>query len=107
MQAGILTTPSTTLASRLRWALADGLTITRCNLTHIRYIPEKLLDVTLQPIIFVLLFAYVFGSAISVPGGGGYDQYLMPGIFVQSIVFGAMATAVAMTELMNKGLIDR
>ncbi len=102
-----LPAPATTPLSRLRWALADGLTITRSNLIHIRYIPEKLLDVTVQPIIFVLLFAYVFGSAIKVPGGGSYNQYLMPGIFVQSIVFGAMSTAVAVTELMGKGLIDR
>jgi ABC-2 type transport system permease protein len=106
MQAVPISPPST-LMSRLRWALIDGWTITRCNLTHIRYIPEKLLDVTIQPIIFVLLFAYVFGSAIAVPGGGSYQQYLMPGIFVQSIVFGCVSTAVAITELMGKGLIDR
>ena len=59
----------------------------RRNLQHIRHVPEKLLDVTLQPVIFVLLFAYVFGSAIAMPGGS-YHEYLMGGIFVQTLAFG-------------------
>jgi ABC-2 type transport system permease protein len=98
--------PSTPLA-RLRWAVADGLTVTRRNLMHIRRVPEKLLDVTLQPVIFVLLFAYVFGSAIQVPGGGSYREYLLPGIFAQSIAFLAITTAVGVANDMQKGIIDR
>jgi ABC transporter DrrB family efflux protein len=99
--------PPSNLAARFRWAVADGLTVTRRNLLHIRRVPEKLLDVTLQPIIFVFLFAYVFGSAIQVPGGGNYREYLLPGIFAQSIAFLAITTAVGVADDMTKGLIDR
>ncbi len=98
--------PSTPLA-RLRWTLADGLTVTRRNLAHIRRVPEKLLDVTLGPIIFVFLFAYVFGSAIQAPGGGSYGEFLVPGIFVQSVAFLAMTTAIGVANDMQKGIIDR
>ncbi len=97
----------TSLLERLRWALSDSLTITRRNLAHIRQVPERLLDVTLQPIIFVLLFAYVFGSAIQVPGGGSYREFLLPGIFAQSIAFLAITTAVGVANDMEKGIIDR
>jgi ABC-2 type transport system permease protein len=99
--------PPATLAARLYWAVADGLTVTRRNISHIRRVPEKLLDVTLQPMIFVFLFAYVFGSAIQVPGGGSYREYLLPGIFAQSIAFLAITTAVGVADDMAKGLIDR
>ena len=92
---------------RLRWAIADSLTVTRRNLAHIRQVPEKLLDVTIQPVIFVLLFAYVFGSAIQVPGGGSYREFLLPGIFAQSITFLAITTAVGVANDMQKGIIDR
>jgi ABC transporter DrrB family efflux protein len=81
--------------------------VTRRNLSHIRRVPEKLLDVTLQPVIFVLLFSYVFGSAIQVPGGGNYREYLLPGIFAQSVAFLAITTAVGVADDMAKGLIDR
>ncbi len=99
--------PATGPLERLRWAVSDSLTITRRNLAHIRHVPEKLLDVTLQPIIFVLLFAYVFGSAIQVPGGGSYREFLLPGIFAQSIAFLAITTAVGVANDMQKGIIDR
>ena len=56
---------------------------------------------------FVLLFAFVFGGAIPLPGGGNYREYLMPGIFAQTIVFGAATTAIGMSEDVHKGLIDR
>ncbi len=99
--------PPRTPVARLRWALADALTVTRRNLAHIRHVPEKLLDVTLGPIIFVFLFAYVFGSAIQVPGGGSYREFLLPGIFAQSITFLAITTAVGVANDMQKGIIDR
>jgi hypothetical protein len=56
---------------------------------------------------FVLLFAYVFGGAIPVPGGGSYREYLMPGIYAQTLGFASITTAVAVTDDMKKGLIDR
>jgi ABC-2 type transport system permease protein len=92
---------------RVRWALTDGYTITRRNLMHIRHMPEKLMGVTLMPIVFVLLFAYVFGSAISVPGGGNYREYLMPGIFAQTMAWLAITTAIMVATDMTKGLMDR
>lgn len=107
MSAMPIPAPPQGALARARWALLDGLTITRRNLAHIRHVPERLLDVTLQPIIFVLLFSYVFGSAIGVPGGGSYREYLLPGIFAQSITFLAITTAVGVADDMAKGLIDR
>jgi len=92
--------------ARLRMAVADGMVIARRNLTHVRHVPEKLLDVTFQPFIFVLLFAYVFGSAIDVPGTG-YREYLIAGIFVQTMAFASMGTAISMADDMSKGVIDR
>jgi hypothetical protein len=82
----IATAPESRLA-RLRWQASDGLVLARRNLAHVRQIPEKLLDVTLQPLMFVLLFAYVFGNVIHVPGGR-YHEYLIGGILVQTLAFG-------------------
>ena len=91
---------------RARWAMSDALAVARRNLTHVRHVPEKLIDVTLQPLMFVALFAYVFGNAIHVPGGD-YREYLMAGIFVQTLAFGVMGTAVGMAEDITKGVVDR
>ena len=95
-----------TLATRARWAIADSLALAQRNLTHVRHVPEKLIDVTLQPLIFVLLFAYVFGDAIDVPDGS-YHEYLMGGVFVQTLAFGIMGTAVGLADDMTNGVIDR
>jgi len=92
---------------RLRWALSDSLTITARNLIAFTRIPEALFFSTLQPIMFVLLFRYVFGAAIPIPGGVPYVDYMMPGIFVQSVMFGAVSTAVGLAEDLQKGLIER
>jgi ABC transporter DrrB family efflux protein len=92
--------------TRLRWAVADALAVTRRNLTHVRHVPEKLIDVTLQPVIFVLLFAYVFGGAIDIPDGS-YREYLMGGIFVQTLTFGIMGTAVGLADDLGTGVVDR
>jgi ABC transporter DrrB family efflux protein len=93
---------------RLRWMLADMVTITRRNLIAYTRIPEALFFSTLQPIMFVLLFRYVFGSgAIPIPGGVPYVDYMMPGIFVQSVMFGAVSTSVGLAEDLQKGLIER
>jgi ABC-2 type transport system permease protein len=75
------------LALRTRWLVSDRLALAGRNLEHVRQIPEKLPDVTLQPIMFVLLFSFVFGGVIDVPGGD-YTAYLIAGILVQSVAFG-------------------
>jgi ABC transporter DrrB family efflux protein len=94
------------MMSRLKWAVADGVTVAQRNLTHVRYVPEKLLDVTAQPLMFVLLFAYVFGGAIAVPGGN-YKEYLMAGIFAQTMAFTFIGAATSMAEDLHSGVVDR
>ncbi|EHN10262.1 ABC-2 type protein [Patulibacter medicamentivorans] len=69
--------------------------------------PDLLIGFTIQPIMFVLLFRYVFGGAIQTPGFDNYAQFLMPGIIVQSIAFGGFVTALAVADDMSKGLMDR
>ncbi len=91
---------------RLRWAVTDSLTVTWRNLINYLRIPEQLFFSSIQPIMFTLLFVYVFGGAIHVPGGN-YVQYLMPGIFVQTVMFGAVSTSVGLAEDLQKGLIER
>jgi ABC transporter DrrB family efflux protein len=90
----------------LGWAVRDTLTMTWRNLTTIRRVPQLLVFGIVQPVIFVLMFRYVFGGAISA-GGGPYVNYLMPGIFVQTVSFGAINTAVGLAEDKNKGLLER
>ena len=70
-------------------------------------IPELAIFAILQSIMFVLLFAFVFGGAIPIPGGGSYSEFLMPGIFVQTLAFASITTAIAVADDMTKGLIDR
>jgi ABC transporter DrrB family efflux protein len=94
-------------ASRLRWAVADTLTITKRNLIAYTRIPEALFFSTLQPIMFVLLFRYVFGGAIHAGNGLSYIDFLLAGIFVQSVGFGGIGTAVGLAEDLQKGLIER
>ncbi len=88
-------------------AVTDGLMVTWRNLKRIPRIPEMAVFAVLQSIMFVLLFAFVFGGAIPLPGGGSYREYLMPGIFAQTLAFAAVTTAIGMTDDMNKGIIDR
>jgi ABC transporter DrrB family efflux protein len=90
----------------LRWELSDSLVLARRNLAHVRQVPEKLLDVTLQPLMFVLLFAYVFGGVIAVPDGS-YREYLIGGILVQTLTFGIVGPAIAIATDMTEGIIDR
>jgi ABC transporter DrrB family efflux protein len=91
----------------VRKAAADGLLVGWRNLKRIPRIPELAIFAILQSIMFVLLFAFVFGGAINVPGGVDYTPFLMPGIFAQTIVFAAATTAIGMTDDVNKGIIDR
>jgi len=96
----------TAQATSLRWAVADGLAVARRNLVHVRQIPEKLIDVTLQPLLFVLLFAYVFGDSIAIPGTD-YRSYVVVGIFVQTLTFAAGGTGSSMADDLRSGIVDR
>ncbi len=101
---------SSTVASPtggLRQALDDGLVVTWRYLKRIPRIPELAIFAIIQSIMFVLLFTIVFGGAIPLPGGASYAEYLMPGIFVQSLTFASATTAIGMTEDLSKGIIDR
>jgi ABC-2 type transport system permease protein len=86
--------------------VSDTLVLARRNLLRIPRQPDLLLAFTVQPVMFVLLFVYVFGGAISTPGYD-YVDFLMPGIITQSISFGGFVTAVGLNEDLKKGLIDR
>lgn len=89
------------------WALHDGFIITKRHLLQIPRVPEILFFSLVQPVIFVLLFAYVFGGAIPVPGGGSYREYLIPGVFGQTVAFAAAGVTVGLSEDIHKGLFDR
>jgi ABC transporter DrrB family efflux protein len=92
--------------SALGIAVADGLTITRRNLIKVKRVPDLVVFATLSPIMFVLLFRYVFGSAIPIPGID-YAEFLLPGILAQTIVFGSTITGASLADDLQKGLIDR
>ncbi len=98
---------ATGVGGRLRWAISDTLTITKRNLIAYTRIPEALFFSTVQPIMFVLLFRYVFGGAIHPPNGVDYVNFLMPGIFVQTVAFGAVQTSIGLAEDLQKGLVER
>ncbi len=95
-------------SQRFVWTIQDAVTMTRRNLIHIFRVPQLLVFSTIQPVMFILLFTYVFGGAIrGIPGGFSYKDYLLPGILVQITSFGAMNTGIGLAEDINKGLIDR
>ena len=87
-------------------ALSDGSIVAKRNLIKIKRVPEILVWTLLSPIMFVLMFAYVFGSSIQIPGVN-YREFLMAGIFTQTVIFGSTFTGVGMAEDMTKGVIDR
>jgi ABC transporter DrrB family efflux protein len=92
--------------SRAHWAVTDTLTITRRNLLVWARVPAYLVFTVIQPVMFVLLFRYVFGGAIHVPGGSNVN-YLIPGIVGQTAAFAATGTAIALAVELQKGVIDR
>jgi ABC-2 type transport system permease protein/oleandomycin transport system permease protein len=92
--------------SSLRWTVADALVLMVRNLKRIPRQPDLLSAYTVQPVMFVLLFVYVFGGAISTPGFD-YVDFLIPGIIVQTMAFGGFLTAIGLNEDLKKGLIDR
>jgi ABC-2 type transport system ATP-binding protein len=93
----------------LRSALTDARVVTARNLRHFVRQPQLLIFSTIQPIMFVLLFAYVFGGAVkgSLPGGVKYIDFLLPGILVQSVAFRATQTAIGLSEDLKRGVVDR
>jgi ABC transporter DrrB family efflux protein len=98
---------SDSLAHNARaWWLWDALAIAQRNLIAYVRIPQLLVFSTIQPVIFVLMFRYVFGGAIDVPGIP-YVDFLMPGIFVQTVIFGSMAAAIGLATDLKSGLIER
>ena len=86
---------------------AQSWAIARRNFLHIRRMPEMLMDVTIQPVMFVLLFAFVFGSSIDVATPAGYRAFLLPGIMAQTVAFASFIVAVGLTADLDKGIVDR
>ena len=96
------------LGTRFSWAVSDTLTITRRNLLVWMRVPAYLMFTVIQPVMFVLLFRYVFGGAIPVQGvPGGYVNFLLPGIIAQTAAFATFGTAIALAQELKKGVIDR
>jgi ABC-2 type transport system permease protein/oleandomycin transport system permease protein len=91
---------------RVYWALADGWVLAKRNLVQIPRIPELLVFAIIQPVMFVILFRYVLGGAIDV-GDESYANFLMAGIFVQTVAFGGVSTGIGLAEDLQKGLVDR
>ena len=89
------------------WLLRDSWTEAVRHLRAMPRNPELLVFATVQPVMFILLFVYVFGGSITVPGYPDYTQYLIPGIFAQTVLFGSSFTGVGLAEDLSKGIIDR
>ena len=96
----------TSLRTELRWAVSDALVMAKRNLIRYVRLPQLLVFSTIQPVMFVLLFAFVFGGAIAT-GGVEYIDLLVPGILVQTAMFGTVQTGVGLAEDLATGLIDR
>ncbi|MEM8904261.1 MAG: ABC transporter permease [Actinomycetota bacterium] len=90
----------------IRWAVADTAVVAKRNVIKIVRVPELLVFVLLSPIMFVLLFAYVFGNSIEIEGGS-YREFLIAGIFAQTVLFGATFTGAGIAEDLQKGIMDR
>ena len=91
---------------RMTLALADGGIVAKRNLIKIKRVPDILVFTLMSPIMFVLLFAYVFGGSIDIPGVN-YREFLIAGIFIQTVIFGATFSGAGMADDMQKGIIDR
>ncbi len=94
------------MMQRLAFAVSDGAAIARRNVLKIRRVPEILVSVLISPILIVLLFSYVFGSAIDIPGSS-YREFLISGVFAMTLTFGATFTGAGLADDMQKGIIDR
>ena len=92
--------------NRLAYTLADGAIVAKRNLIKIKRVPDLLVFTTMSPIMFVLLFAYVFGGSIDIPGTN-YREFLIAGVFAQTVIFGATFSGASIADDMQKGIIDR
>lgn len=101
-----LPTRPATAAGRLRWALADGATVILRDLTHLRRAPGQLVGALAFPLVMVVLFGCVFGSAIQVPGGD-CRSFLLPGLFAMTAFTGVMATSQVVAGDIQRGVMDR
>lgn len=104
-----ITTPALprTPLDRLRWAILDGWTITRRAVTHWVNQPAQIIIGLLFPIMIVLMFGYLFGGGMSVPGGGDYREFLLPGMFAMTMAFGIETTFTAVSADASRGVTDR
>jgi ABC-2 type transport system permease protein len=110
MTAVTISAPPAAVSSpliRAWWAMKDTWVLARRSITRIAREPEQLMDVTVQPVMFILMFTYVFGSSIRIPGGASYHQYLISGMFGMAMAGSAPGTAVGLCADMSTGLIDR
>jgi ABC transporter DrrB family efflux protein len=107
MAVDIVSQTSPGLTQLARWAISDSLVMTRRNLLVWMRVPAYIVFTVVQPVIFVLLFRYVFGGAIQVANQGGYVNFLMPGIIGQTAAFATFATAIALAQEAKAGVIDR
>jgi ABC transporter DrrB family efflux protein len=98
--------PATTV-QRLRWSLADAWTVTGRDLAHWARQPATLVMNLLFMVMVVLLFGYLFGGAMTIPGGGSYREFLLPGMFALSMLFGVEATMIAVSTDVARGVTDR
>lgn len=104
----IPTADDATAWQRFKWNFDDTLVVTRRNLMYYVRQPQLLIFATIQPVMFLLLFTYVFGGAIAFStGGGNYINYLLPGIIIQTIIFAATNTTIGLSTDLSRGMIDR
>src|SRR5580693_6832356 len=99
--------PAPPRGGRLAGRLRDVAVLTMRNFTHIRREPLRLSDVTIQPVLFTLLFVYVFGAGVSLPGGGSYKAFAIAGLLALNLTTSSMGTAVGLSTDLNGGVIDR
>jgi ABC-2 type transport system permease protein len=100
-------TAATGPLARIGWAVRDGWTVAGREFSQLRHQPGELIGALVVPAIMVMLFGYVFGSAIAVPGGGSYREYLMPGLFAMTAVTGVIASALMISKDVAEGVMDR
>ncbi|MEU4675528.1 ABC transporter permease [Micromonospora sp. NPDC023737] len=99
--------PASGALGRLRWAVVDGWVMTGRNMRHVIRSPEEIVLYFSLPIMFVLVFGYVFGSGMAVPGDGSYREFLLPGVFVMTMLYGLGATASQIAVDAGRGVVDR
>lgn len=102
-----LPAPPATVTERLRWVAGDSWVLVRRILTHFKHSPGQVIALLIFPVIMIVMFGYVFGAAIVVPGGGNYREYLMPGLFAMTGFTGVMAIAGRVATDRGRGVMDR